>query len=101
MGHGRSSYPAAFPNAAITANPTNRIAVATNTGLVEAHLNRRAQTSHFDIAASDCDLVKTLAALDVSTPVALGACFRSLRDRGIRGFILLRDGKRAWRLRRC
>jgi hypothetical protein len=29
------------------------------------------------------------------------ALFRSLRDRAIGGVILLRDGKHAWRLRRC
>ena len=34
------------------------------------------------------------------SPAALGTCFRSLRDRAIGGFILLRDGTRAWRLRR-
>jgi hypothetical protein len=42
-----------------------------------------------------------LRVLDLRTPVALGACFRSLRDREIGGFFLLRDAKRAGRLGRC
>jgi hypothetical protein len=37
---------------------------------------------------------KALAALDVSTPVALGENCRFI-------LMLLRDRKRAWRLRRC
>jgi hypothetical protein len=65
--------------------------------------DERAKNSRFDIAAGDDDLAKALAALDVSTPIALGACIRSLRNRENCRFILivLRDRKRAWRLRRC
>ena len=45
---------------------------------------------------SDHDLGKSLAALNITTtPRELGPLFRSLRDREIGGFILLRDGTRA------
>jgi hypothetical protein len=49
--------------------------------------------------ASHKGVVRTIAVN--AWAAALGACFQSLRDHEIGGFILLRNGKRAWRLRRC
>jgi hypothetical protein len=41
-----------------------------------------------------------LRVLDLPTPAALGG-FRALRDRKSGGLVLLREAKRAGRLRRC
>lgn len=53
-----------------------------------------------DHAALDCGLAEALEACGVQTAPALGALFRSLRDRHIDGLMLVRDG-RSWRLARC